>query len=210
MAGNIPLVLSKNKSWHQSGRGTATSTDDQEDIFQQRPRQETSTSRSLSSPMMTPNGFLDSCANIEHFSGPSNNKNVERIYPTAMLGLAESSGRDSDEDDDDGVDDEEEEEVEMVDHACQTRESLFDNNTSDLPPVEQTRQSLRSQAAQSRVNLPNDSRYKAERTIEIAQRSPQPLPSSAAAARMKFSKPSTTNSSSAASSKSGADVVVLH
>lgn len=208
MAGNIPLVLSKNnKSWHQSGRGTATSTDDQEDIFQQRPRQETSTSRSLSSPMMTPNGFLDSCANnIEHFSGGPSNNNKNGQYPIAM---AESSGRDSDEDDDD-EEEEEEEEVEMVDHACQTRESLFDNNPSDLLSAEQARQSLRGQPM--RVPLPSDSRYKAERTIEIAQRSPQPLPSSSSSAanRMKFSKASTTNSSSAASSKSGADVVVLH
>lgn len=167
---------------------------------------------------MTPNGFLDSCANIEHFSSPSN-KNGERQYTgtaAAMLGLAESSGRDSDEDEDDGVDDDEEE-VEMVDHACQTRESLFDNGNSDSPgnsTPQQSRQSLRSPVSvHSRVPLPlpsDSSRYKAERTIEIAQRSPQPLPPSSTAARMMFSKASTTNSSSAASSKSGADVVILH
>ena len=229
------MAHGKNKSRHQSGRGTATTTD--EDMFQQRPRQQTSTSRSLSSPT-TPNGFLDSCVSIEHFPGTSStaagNKVLvggDRQYPVNTLhGLAESSGRDSDEDEDiDEDDEEEEEEVEMVDHACQTRESLFDNKNGDsvvIGPEQQSRQSYASsrgptapiQPSQqpSRVQFPlpiNDSRYKAERTIEISQRSPTtappPLLPSTADARMMFSKKANT-SSSAASSKSGADVVVLH
>jgi hypothetical protein len=153
----------------------------------------------------------------------------DRQYPGNTLhGLAESSGRDSDEDEDIDEDDEEEE-VEMVDHACQTRESLFDNKNGDsvvIGPDQQSRQSYASsrgptapiQPSQqpSRVQFPlpmNDSRYKAERTIEISQRSPTtappPLLPSTADARMMFSKKANT-SSSAASSKSGADVVVLH
>lgn len=241
MAGGLPMTHGKNKSRHQSGRGTATTTD--EEVFQQRPRQQTSTSRSLSSPT-TPNGFLDSCVSIEHFPGTSaaagNNKILgeDRQYPGNTLhGLAESSGRDSDEDEDvDEDDDDEEEEVEMVDHACQTRESLFDNKngdpvmaigpTPDQQQQQQPRQSYgltRSPATtapiqpqpSSRVQLPlpDSSRYKAERTIEIAQRSPTapPLSPSTADARIMFSKKAnTTTSSSAASSKSGADVVVLH
>lgn len=236
------MTHGKNKSRHQSGRGTATTTD--EEVFQQRPRQQTSTSRSLSSPT-TPNGFLDSCVSIEHFPGTSaaaGNKvsGGDRQYPgnNTLHGLAESSGRDSDEDEDvDEEDDEEEEEdeVEMVDHACQTRESLFDNKngdpvvtagpTPDQQQQQQPRQSYgltRSPATapiqpqpSSRVQLPlpDSSRYKAERTIEIAQRSPTapPLSPSTADARIMFSKKAnTTTSSSAASSKSGADVVVLH
>lgn len=224
MAGGLPMT---HKSRHQSGRGTATTTD--EDVFQQRPRQQTSTSRSLSSPT-TPNGFLDSCVSIEHFPGTSSaaagNKVLggDRQYPGNTLhGLAESSGRDSDEDEDVDEDDEEEE-VEMVDHACQTRESLFDNKNGDpvvtMPDQQQPRQSYAvtrgptapiQQQPSSRVQFPlPDSRYKAERTIEIAQRSPTAPPLSPADARMMFSKKANTTSSSAASSKSGADVVVLH
>ena len=200
----VILPLSKNKNRNASGKGTTT--DDQDDtVFQQtRPRQQTSTSRSLSS-LTTPNGFLDSCVSIEHF--PSG-KNGERPYAVGtLLGLAESSGRDSDEDEDvicGDEEDEEEEEVEMVDHACQTRESLFDRNNAEAGPSQSY---LRGAAtAQPRVcQQPADSRYKAERTIEIAQ---TPPPTSVA--RMMFSKANTNNSSSAASSKSGADVVVLH
>lgn len=209
------LPLNK-KNRNLSGKGTGTTTDDQEDVFQQRPRQQTSTSRSLSSPT-TPNGFLDSCVSIEHFPGPSSaGKNGERPYQVGtLLGLAESSGRDSDEDEDVGDEEDDEEEVEMVDHACQTRESLFDNNNPDSIAGPSSQSYLRGSTAvqqqqqPSRIQPSGDSRYKAERTIEIAQRPPAPSStSSSAVARMLFSKANT--SSSAASSKSGADVVVLH
>ncbi|KZS08530.1 putative Neuropilin and tolloid protein 2 [Daphnia magna] len=218
------LTHDKNKSRHQSGRGTATTTDD--DMFQQRPRQQTSTSRSLSSPT-TPNGFLDSCVSIEPFPGGASAGKApgERQFTGTLHGLAESSGRDSDEDEDvDDDEDEDEEEVEMVDHACQTRESLFDNKNGDsvvLGPMtdQPSRQSYSKiptsvtiQPSRVQFPLPSDSRYKAERTIEIAQRTPTAPPllpsSSATDARIMFSKANT--SSSAASSKSGADVVVLH
>lgn len=222
MAGGLPLA--KNKSRHQSGRGTATTTD--EDLFQQRLRLQTSTSRSLSSPT-TPNGFVDSCVSIEPFPGSASAGKPagERQFTGTLHGLAESSGRDSDEDEDvDDDEEEDEEEVEMVDHACQTRESLFDNKNGDSialgpMPDQSSRQSysriptsVTVQPPRVQLPLPSDSRYKAERTIEIAQRTPTAPPllpsSSAAAGRIMFSKANT--SSSAASSKSGADVVVLH
>lgn len=212
MTGELPLVLHKNKNRHVSGRGTATSTDDQEDIFQNRQqRQQTSTSRSLSTPMTTPNGFLDSCISIEHFPAPPpvHKNNGDRQYPVTLHGLAESSGRDSDEDEED--EDEECEEVEMVDHACQTRESLFDNSNADAlgSPDLQSQVTRGSVIIQPRVQMPlpsDKSRYKAERTIDIAQRSPQPLPTMSPGSRTISSKAT----SSAGSSKSGADVVVLH
>ena len=222
MATGVSSGPTKNKSRHPSGKGTATSTDDPEDTFQQRPRQQTSsTSRSASSPT-TPNGFLDSCISIEQFTGAPAKQNGDRPYPGVLFGLAESSGRDSDEDDDVGGDEEEEDEVEMVDHACQTRESLFDRThntgssaTAVVGPSDQQPRQVYPRgpvvtAVQPRVQLlpQGDSRYKAERTIEIAQRSPPTT--SSPAARLMFGKANTATSSSAASSKSGADVVILH
>lgn len=180
-------------------------SDDPEDVFQIGSRKDTSTSRSQSIPTL-PNGVLDSYVTVEQ--GPSGVIINESRYPVRVVGLVDSSGRDSDEDQDDGDDEsEEEEEVEMVDHACQTRESLFDQQAPPpLAPSSQAAIVHRPQYAvlpSSSVTIPNvadNSRFKAERTIEIARSPP--------GTRARLVKANT--SSSVASSKSGPDIVILH
>lgn len=203
-----------------AGSQVATSkSDDPEDVFQIGSRKDTSTSRSQSIPTL-PNGLLDSYASVERPPVASGVVINEGHYPARIVGLvAESSGRDSDEDHDDGDDeDEDDEEVEMVDHACQTRESLFDQNA---PPPLATDAGRNQRAIMPRPHYPappsssvtipgappslDSSRFKAERTIEIAQ-SPLP-PVAPSGTRSRLVKAA---SSSVASSKSGPDIVILH
>merc|ERR1740128_86841 len=114
----------------------------------------------------------------------------------------EEEEEEEEEDDDDEDEDEEEEEsdgetVEMVDHACQTRESLFGNNEP---------------AVGSKPSIPprlpagfhaSNSHFKAEKRIEIAPKVKVKTPSATSAA-------ASASRSSTASSKSGPDLVVLH
>ncbi len=174
---------------HRPGRNAALAgadPDPDDCLFQQRSM---NSSRSLSSPFML-NGFGDVLMKMD--------KESIRPHPsepviTTSAGAAESSGRDSDEDEDD------EEEVEMVDHACQTRESLFDDPQPAVVVEERTPYS-------SGGGIPRQHPYRAERMIEM------PTGRTVNRSVLPSNQPvrTTTNSSSAASSKSGADVVVLH
>ena len=144
-------------------------------MFQHRSRIPTSTSRSLSSPMDHPHHII---VGLERHVSVKDDIDDDR------------GDIEDDEDDDDEEEEEEEEEeedgssegepVEMVDHACQTRESLFNNEPirPSIPPRLPTG-----------PPPPPSSSFKAEKRIEIAHKA--------------------ASSRSSTSSKSGPDLVVL-
>ena len=139
-------------------------------MFQHRSRVPTSASRSLSSPMDHQHHII---------------VGLERHFSAKDDDIDDDRGDDDDEDEEEEEEEEEEEcsdeeTVEMVDHACQTRESLFNNEPirPSIPP--------RLPAGAP----PPSSSFKAEKRIEIA--------------------PKAASSRSSASSKSGPDLVVLH
>lgn len=185
-----------------SQANAASKSDDPEDVFQIGSRKDTSTSDSHRSPSI-PNGLLDTYVSVEP-AGQSAVIVNEARFPVRTVGLVDSSARDSDEDQDDGDDEDEEEEVEMVDHACQTRESLFDQQAP--PPLAPITRYQAVPPPSSSVTIPastaDHSRFKAERTIEIARSPP------VSNTRARLVKANT--SSSVASSKSGPDIVILH
>lgn len=169
---NTPSSFAQQPHFKERANAAVTNASEDPDdvLFQQR----SIDSRSLSSPIMM-NGFGD-VLKME----------AETRRATAPLAGVESSGQGSDEDDED----DDEEEVEMVDHACQTRESLFDE--------QQQKQQEPVRSPGWPANVQQQHPYKAERVIEMPRRV------------IGSTHPTRTNSSSAASSKSGADVVILH
>ena len=92
-----------------------------------------SNSRSLSSPFRVgsssqSNGFGADVLKLE--AQLRRQHQQQEAQQRSAPAMPESSGRDTDDDD---VDEDDEEEVEMVDHACQTRESLFDDDPTAVP-----------------------------------------------------------------------------
>jgi len=220
----FPPAPASNKS-RPTMAGT-TSEDTLDDVFQQRSRLRTSTSRSLS---IMANGFADSIVNVERYPSAAADAAAGKGKNPPLVAADSVTTRDSDgeEEGDDEEEEEEEEMVEMVDSSCQTRESLFDQqspitaaSTPPPPPttsypVFRTRTAVQPTTMATTATQPD--RFKAERTIDIASSSSQStapqqpgLRRNYAAAANRPPAPPRAPSSSVASSKSGADVVVLH
>jgi len=152
-----------------ASNGAVSIVEGSDEVFQHRSRVPTSTSRSLSSPVDHPHHTI---------------VGLERHVSVKDDDIDDDRGDIDEEDDDDDEEEGEEESsdeetVEMVDHACQTRESLFNNEPirPSIPPRLPT------------GPPPPSSSFKAEKRIEIA--------------------PKVASSRSSASSKSGPDLVVL-
>ena len=159
----------------------------------ERPRLQTATTNSMSASghdaNIRPNGHVT---------------DKSAVYPQLRPEEMAANGQVARSDDSfESDDDEDEEPVEMVDHACQTRESLFSHQQSQAGSDQCKRQTPQPAAALPAPVIPQQrttftsgrvNPYKAEKVIEISRKAP--VASSA--------------TSSATSSKSGPDVLVLH
>ena len=161
----------------------------------QRSRLVTNSSRSLSSaaamqhnPITDSNGYVQSVARSD----------LQMKSDTTAVAADYESNVDDYEDED-----EDSEPVEMVDHACQTHDSLYgaagdsaSENGACSPKASMTGVKLPPSGRSTPRNGSAGNHFKAEKTFEISRKHKPKTESSA-------------KSSSAASSKSGPDVIVL-